>query len=260
MSLQEKVIVTTTTFYKNPGPGGKDKVRFDLVCNLVRLAVDDSHIVVIVDDSPDPQVKRELERFGACVVPQSEKGMGPGRRQVWREARLLVSPDVSAILWTEPEKPDIIRSIGSMVSRMREQNAHAAIPSRSLESWKTYPSFQRETEQIAGLVYNYLYPSGTTPFDPMFGPVCFLPSELPYFTEFKPEEFGLPDTYVQHYAPILMRSRGRRVISVEVVFIYPPVQRDEEETTKATEMIEKRFWQARQLIAAYFTLHQHLAS
>lgn len=255
-----KVIVTTTTFYKNPE--GRDEVRFRLACELVKLARDDGHSVVIVDGSPTKEVSEELRELGARVVLQSEKGMGPGRRQVWREAQLLVSPDVSAILWTEPEKPDIVRSIKRMVSCMYEQNAHAAIPSRSLRSWETYPSFQRESEQKAGSVYNDFFPSRTDlPFDPMFGPVCFLPSELPYFTRNYCVQWGLPDTYVQHYAPIFMRLRGCKVVPVSVDFVYPPGQKAEEEgTTRAAEMVEKRLWQLEQLVAAYSTLNKHFGN
>lgn len=253
MQSFERVIVTTTTFYEDPS--GNDKVRFDLACELVRLAIGNGHIVVIVDGSPACDVGEKLKNIGAHVFTQSEKGMGAARRQVWIEAGKLVTPDIAAILWTE-EKPDIIRSLAKMVPHIREQNAQAVIPSRSLASWETYPDLQRGSEQIANLVYNKLFPSSGVCWDPMFGPVCFHPDALAHFTGINPTTLGLPDTYVQHYAPVYMRYLGLKVDSIEVDFIYPPGQRDEEEREKIAEMSAKRLWQMTQLITAYFAIYE----
>ncbi len=255
MQLANKVVLTTTTFYKDPG--GKDKVRFELVCELTELARSAGHTVVIADGSPVPDVRERLVRAGALVFPRSRVGMGAMRRQVWTEAGNFITSDIAAILWTE-EKPDIVRSIGKMVACIRERNAQVAVISRSQASWETYPGFQRRSEEAANLVYNNLFPNGDELSDPMFGPVCFLPSELIHFAVMNPTAWNLPDTYLQHYVPVFMRSRGHEVISCEVNFVYPPKQRAEEETVKIEEMVEKRLSQMRQLVAAYFAIHQRL--
>lgn len=252
-----KAIITTTTFYSDIA--GKDKVRFDLACELVELARENGHILVVVDGSPVPDVAQKLKKAGAHVFPQSEKGMGASRRQVWIESNKLVTPDVAAIVWTE-EKPDIIRSVKKMIDHMYKRNSQAVIPSRSMGSWNTYPVFQQESEQIANYVYNELFPNIDGLLDPMFGPVCFCPSEMTYFTDFKPAAWGLSDTYLQHYIPPFMRSKGRKVTSLEVDFVYPPQQRAEEENERNAEMVEKRLWQLKQLIAAYFTMRKRFCS
>lgn len=253
MQPHGQVIVTTTTFYKDPD--SKDKVRFGLACELVELAKNDGHIVVIVDGSPGAKVRKELKKRGAHVALQLEEGMGSARRQVWNEAKNFVSADTAAIIWTE-EKPDIVFSIANMVACMREQDARIVIPSRSRESWETYPVFQRESEQVANLVYNNLFSSPDEPFDPMFGPVCFRPDELPLFVGFNPAEWGVPDTYVQFYAPILLFLRRLRVASVRVDFNYPLEQRVEEKTDRAMEIIEKRLMQLKQLVTSFFIMHK----
>ena len=73
MPSKDRVVVTTTTFYSDPD--GKDKVRFNLARELVGLAREDGHIVVIVDGSPALGVKEALLGEGARVVPQAEKGL-----------------------------------------------------------------------------------------------------------------------------------------------------------------------------------------
>lgn len=254
MPSEGRVIVTTTTFYGDPD--GKDKVRVNLACELVELAGQNGHIVAIVDGSPVSSAKERLEKRGAHVVLQSEKGMGPARRQVWKYAQNFVTSDVAGILWTEPEKPDIVRSIGALVSCMNEQGAHVVIPARDAGSWETYPAFQRQSEQTANLVYNKLFAGSGAPFDPMFGPVCFRPRVLPLFAEFYPADWGLPDTYVQHFAPVSLRPRGFKVVSKSVDFVYPPAQRAEEETALAPEMMGKRLWQLKDLVAAYFIMQK----
>lgn len=83
---RSKVIVTTTTLY--PDFTGNDKVRFDLICQLCEEAKKRDYAIVIADGSCD-EVKDAFVNRGAHVIAQ-EKGMGPGRRQVWKEAAKLV--------------------------------------------------------------------------------------------------------------------------------------------------------------------------
>jgi len=250
----DRVIVTTTTFYKDPR--GKDKVRFELACELAKKAFKAGHIVVIVDGSPDLGVEGALVDQGAHVFKQIEPGMGPSRRQVWQEAGKFVDSNIAGILWTEPEKPDVIRSVPKMLSAMKKLNALVVILRRTEKTWETYPGFQRRTESIANLVYNNLFSNPNYQFDPMSGPVLIQPDALSRFVEFIPANWGLPDTYVQHYVPVLMRLRDLNVVSVDVDFVYPLAQKAEEEAGLSLEMQKKRLWQLEQLVEAYFTMRR----
>jgi len=246
------VIVTTTTFYTDPM--GKDRVRFDLARELTQRSVAEGYSIVIVDASPERTVAERLASDGALVFAQLEKGMGAGRRQVWRHANVLIRPDTQGSLWTEPEKPDIVRFIPAMISRMKEKKAKVIIPTRSTASWETYPGFQRASEQIANRVYNNLFQPEQL-LDPMHGPVLFTLDALPAFIDFNPAAYGLPDTYVQHYVPPwYMRREGWKIAALEVDFVYPPQQKAEEETTQLGLMMEKRLDQLGKLVDAYFTI------
>lgn len=249
-----KTVVTMTTWCDDPQ--NRDKTRFGLACELTRRAIQDGHIVVIADGSKNDYVPTELEKIGANVLLQSGESMGEERRRLWKRAQEFVTSDVAAILWTE-EKPDLISYIPAMVTRMKEQDAAVLIPSRSDDSWDSYPKFQQETERTANSVYNYLFPGEDgEQLDPMFGPVCFSPETLHYCYDFDPISYGLPDTYIQHFVPVFMKSQGHKVTSINVEYRYPPEQKTEEESTKLKEMVEKRGWQLRQLVDAHLTMHQ----
>lgn len=249
-----QVILTTTTFYRDPF--GNDEIRFDLAKELVELAKQANHEIVIVDGSPNDEVAKILQGLGAIVTKQEKGGMGASRRQAWEKAREYLKSNSSGTLWTEPEKPDIVRFIPEMASHIQEENAAVLIPSRSTKSWETYPAFQRESEPIANFTYNKLFPN-KNPLDPMFGPVLFRPNQIDFMIGFRPEAWGLPDTYVQHYLPPFIRARKQKVASLIVDFQYPPAQKAEEEGPKAGEMFAKRLAQLGELIKSYWIIKGH---
>ena len=125
------------------------------------------------------------------------------------------------------------------------------IPRRSEASWQTWPKFQRESEKNANKRYNEIF--GTDNVDVMFGPVAFSMAVAGEFISCTPQTFGVDDTYIQHYAPIIARYRyGANVVRVvEVDMTYPPMQRSEEEGAQNNAMLEKRRWQAKSLTEAY---------
>lgn len=241
-----EVVVVTTTFY-----GSTAEPRFGLTCKTIELARQAGRVVVVVDGSPDPSIADTFRALGALVFPQEKPGMGASRRQAFgcaiQHLRDIGEPK-GVVFWTEPEKHDIIRFIPEIVEPL-ESGALVVIPNRSQASWKTYPEFQVVSEQAANAAY--ARHTGREGYDPMFGPVAFLvtPEIENLLLNFDPEKHGVPDTYVQHYIPLFLT--GETVASVEVDFVYPPDQREQEESADNEEIRKKRAWQLETLVKAY---------
>lgn len=246
-----KGIIVTTTFYKSV-----EELRFRLACDMVRVAIAHGHKVVIVDNSPIPEVAESLRKLNSEVFPQLHKGIGAGRREAFFHASEVARREkIDYIIWTEPEKIDFVRSIEYLISALVENKdtmgnrmADIVIPRRSEKSWETWPSFQVESEKAANQVYNRVF--DVNGFDPMFGPVAFHVEVACYFI-LSVGNSVRPDTYIQHYAPIEARHDGKKVLSVEIDITYPPEQRTEEEGVAKEEMLEKRKWQLKTLTEAY---------
>lgn len=263
----------TTTFYKSV-----EETRFKLAKELIRQALANDHDVVVVDGSPNPEIREDFATLGPTqlvetpkllVFAQMKRGMGGSRRELFAVARdghdelmhdvgpfsPLSRKAPSIFVWTEPEKVDLIRLIPKIVAPIVAGEAEIVIPYRTPEGLRTYPVFQQVSEALADLAYMEI--TGLSG-GPMFGPVAFSREVAPLFAECEPMIAGVEDTYIQHYAPMIAFARGRRVEAVEVDFNYPPEQRAEEEGTLSPEMLEKRMRQATTLIRAYFALGRHL--
>lgn len=249
------VIVVTTTFYKST-----DELRFRLACDMVGAAVADGHKVVIVDGSPIPQVAETLRGLGAQVFPQLHKGMGPGRREAFFHSyEIAIQDKIEVILWTEPEKVDLVRWIGKITQPINNRHAPIVIPKRSEKAWETWPAFQRQSEQRANRVYKESF-NFDEDLDPMFGPVAFHISRAVDFMMCHMGNAGdeIPDTYIQHYAPLIAHHTGSHIASVEIDMVYPPEQRAEEEGSANEAMLAKRKIQLETLTTAYRAIAKSL--
>lgn len=249
-----KTVIVTTTFYKSV-----DELRFRLACDMVKAAVADDHIVVVVDGSPIPEVAETLKSLGANVFPQLHNGMGAGRREAFFHAVEIGEKEgVYHFLWTEPEKVDLIRFVGTIMLCLDETGAMIVIPKRSEIAWSSWPTFQRESEEKANEVYNEVF--GSEGFDPMFGPVAFhIHASVVFIRAYCPPtayENMVPDTYIQHYAPILLAGVDREVTIayVTIDMQYPSEQRAEEEGSANKAILEKRKMQLETLTNAYRAL------
>ena len=243
-----KVVVVTTTFYKDVA-----ELRFRLACQLVEKAVADDHKVVIVDGSPITEPAERLRALGAEVFPQLHKGMGPSRREAFFHAvEVAWREKTPFILWTEPEKDDLIRWIEEIFRSIALGVADIVIPARTKESWETWPTFQVESEKEANAVYNKAM--GLSGFDPMFGPVAFHANWATCFVFARGNGGLVEDTYIQHYAPIVARRSGAKLQAKFIDIVYPPEQRAEEEDTQNEAIRAKRQKQLSSLTTAYLVL------
>lgn len=217
-------VLLTTTFYKST-----DELRFKLACQTIQKAVNADYPMVIIDSSRYTEIAEEFVRLGAIVYPQTLDGMGASRRQAFYHAlhylRFELKSQEGIVLWLEPEKYDLIRSIPQIIKPIESGQAKIAIAKRSPESWQTYPDFQQESERKANRAYEEA--TGRQGFDPMFGVVAFLARILHKHLFFSPERSEINDTYIQHYLPLL--EPRENAVSIEIDFKYPPEQKAAEE-------------------------------
>ncbi len=182
--------------------------------------------------------------------------MGPGRREAFFHATELADANsIEHIVWTEPEKADLIRFVSQIVEPIDAVRSPIVIPKRSELAWSSWPAFQRKSEEEANAVYNEVF--GTKGFDPMFGPVAFHVLVAETFIRAYPHPADymdvVPDMYIQHYAPVFWKvlHPDSAVLSVEIDMQYPREQREQEEGSANDAMLEKRKMQLETLTKAY---------
>lgn len=249
--MRAQVVVATTTFYRN-----LSDLRCLLTIELIKKARGAGHIIVIVDDSPDPTIAEYFRAKGALVFRQAGRGMAQSRREAFEHAAVdlhsrLETDEYGIILWTE-EKPFIIEHIPKIIRPIVETEASAVIAKRSPAAFTTWPAFQAESEQAANAVYNEVTGRRS---DPMFGPVAFYASLADAFINSRPEEYGVPPFaagYLQHFGIIEIIAEGYRVADSEPLdVVYPALQKEQEETLLISEMRQKREQQMQELSEGY---------
>ncbi len=256
--MQRKAVVVMTTLTR---PSGEDDVRLALASEVVELASQKRHMVLVSEKHyiDNPSAVDRLEAAGAQVFPQIGSTPGQDRRDLFKFAQRILHnhSEFDGVLWTE-EKPYMVTYIEEMIERMRERRAVALIPGRSTRSLATWPEFQRKSEETANMVYNHLFgQSEDGLYDPMHGPTYFSREVISTVTLFEPSMFGLKDVYIQHYVPPVLISRRHKIATLEIECEYPTAQKTEEEGTKFKEMVERRLGQQQQLIDAHLKLHKH---
>lgn len=246
--LRRKTAILTITRYTST-----EELRLHLACQMIGNAVALGYDFLIIDSSPDKLVRHFLSRAGAVVYRQtSQPGMGNQKRELFRIASWSVGMMESDcrftgpefFLWSEPEKPDLIRSIPKIIAPLESGEADIVIPERSKESLETYPEFQIESEMRMNLSY---YEATGLRADPTFSPVAFTRNILPLFANCDPPAQygdGAHDNYIQLYAPLAALSGGHIVKTVKVDCFYPLAQRREESSQLLEAMVEKRRIQA----------------
>ncbi|MEK7629876.1 MAG: hypothetical protein AAB432_00635 [Patescibacteria group bacterium] len=248
-----RVLVVTTTMYQNI-----EEVRFKLACEFVRQAIEKGYQVLIIDNSPENIISDVLQAIGATVVDGKGRSFQEQRRLAFELAADEKKKQlISAIIWSEPEKVQIIKYIPEIIAPIITGQADVVIPSRSEKAWRSYPSFQQKTEKLINFTYCEL--TGILA-DPSFGPEAYSPDASQVFVDCFSKNYGqkLPSPYLQAIAPIEAFARGLRVSAVYIDFEYPPEQKTEEEGPRFLEMVEKRLQQQEDQIRTFFAVAKKL--
>ncbi len=242
-----KVVIATTTMYREPS------LRARLAVEMVAKASNQGHEIVIVDGGSYPgfwaAAASQRTHFVAEVPGLT---MAAGRRLAVSRAMELASPD-GIVLWTEPEKVDLVRSIPEIALAFTWEKADLIVPMRSAQSWRTYPPEQGFSEGVINQAFNYC--SGKMAWDVTFGPFAMNAKSCELYMQYA-DEFG--GKWESHQVLFLRAlARNLKVAPLrEIDFNYPAEQCESEEGKEA--MFMKRLEQARVIIPAMYRMAERL--
>ncbi len=227
--MVKDTVLATTTFSKS----------YDLRARLAVQTMEEArrygYRIVVVDGGSDEKFRRDMRSRGAVLLDETERGMGPSRRQALRAARNLIGSE-GIIAWLEPEKWPLVSELWKVLGPVRLGYADFVQPSR--QSLNSYPPYQQEAERRGN--FAFLQATGLD-LDVWFGPRIIGPRALPFWLDYQ-GEYG--DKWESVMIPILRAAAaGLRILGEEVHYVHPPEQTaaevgDEEMDRKRDEQLE----------------------
>lgn len=238
-----------------------DKVRGDLCLELVRKSSKIGYQVVMIDTLSSKTFRKALSLIPNLHLIKKNVPIkrSPVRRLGFKIASKI--PGIEVIIYNEPEKISLIDSIPEIVKPILENKADIVVPKRNDNLFKTsYPEYQYQSETEANNLYNSqlkikgLLSSKSEELDMFFGPRAFKNTSqiLSLFTkkvvfskkirkatdslEFEVEEFS----NALFFPIVSALKKGFKVLSVEIKFTYPKLQKENEEVGSKELFIAKR--------------------
>ena len=163
------IAVVTVTYYED------NESRFELACDLIKLAQWKKIPLFVVDDSPlhmkeylhEALTDYDADEEDVCVYafPQNRKlyqGKGGALRQAIHEATQWLkmhNEDLSkcTICFTEPEKVDLLNHIHDITKPILDGSAQVVVPYRNNHLFQTtYPIEQYHSETFGNLHFDLL--------------------------------------------------------------------------------------------------------
>lgn len=254
-----------------------DKIRGDLALDTISKAREEGYTVVVGDWQTPQSFHIEVRKIlDTVLIKRRSSKASPGKRQVLKRVRMISG--IKVIVLTEPEKTSLIEDCMSfIIDPILKGRADIVIPKRNEELFKkTYPSFQYESETEGNRTYNEeliahkLIALDGNSLDMFFGPIVFVNNEKIFSLFVKRYHFTPNDKSKHHqlfdvegssnvnFFPIVQALRkGYKVLSVEVPFEYPILQRQNEERGDKQFFMNKRRNQELGLVSElrYFLSH-----
>lgn len=267
MKLDPKsIVIAATTKYPNWYRGkaldlaNTDKVRGDLAIQSIDAAIKNNYTVVINDGDSSKEFKDELAKRGIFVQARIGESRATARRQLIEYASHI--PGAKVILRIEPEKVSLVKNcIPQLVEPILRGEADIVVPKRRQDLFSSsYPDYMYRSEIYANKKYNdILHEFKILPqdeeFDFFFGPIVFSnkPNILNLFLEsfevrltkepvigarryIDPQDFSNP----QILGVVKALYMGIKVKSVEVPFVYPITQKENELINKVSFMQKRK--------------------
>lgn len=276
----DRIVIATNLLYKNyksiaageqKEDADTDGIRGDLAIECLSKALESEVRVVAADGGSSPDFLSALEKFKneglLTLVTSSISGRVPQRRNAFETAASL--PGSKAIIYIQPEKVSLIDHLAEISRPILDGSADIVVPKRNPELFReSYPSYMRDSEIRVNKTYDWLMQRAglmrkDQSFDWFFGPVVF--KNDPKITSLFLETYQLTDPIKSrigansnpemnsgsHYFPIIKALFNKlRVQSVEVPFVYPKAQRDNEMSAEKIAQFQTR----RQLDGAAYRL------
>lgn len=258
------VAIATNTFYPKWYRGKlksikhTDKIRGDLSLELLQQAVARGCRVICVDGNSNKTYKAALQEVpGLVLIKRKSAGRGESKRRGLKEASKI--PGVKAIVLTEPEKVSLITDcLDELVRPILFDGVAVVVPQRNEKRFKQfYPSYMYQSEIEGNNIYNQalrtngIIKENMPDLDFFFGPRV-LSNEKKIVSVFMRRYHFIgksplstlydPDSYsnVLFFSVINALKRKMNVQSVEVPFVYPQLQKENENSGPKDVFILKR--------------------
>ena len=178
-----KVAIVTTTFYGNNPEG---ILRKRLATDFLTGAVEKGYEVFLVDGGTDNGAfLASMNTMGVHCYGETQHGLSGSRREALGHSQEYADRyGIDYIIWTEPEKVDMIRHIPRLVEGIEANHAHIAVPFR--KNMRQYPGAQRNSEQFGNQRHTdlgYMDMRGK-PIDTFAGPKLWVRGVTPFFFVF----------------------------------------------------------------------------
>lgn len=266
----DKIVAATNFLYKNYHAlpedqqrdiGDTDGIRGDLAIQSISNAISQGVQVVAADGRSSEEFLSTIKGFESSglltIVSTNKPGRGPQRRAAFEKAIQLTGKQT--IIYFQAEKDSLMDYLTEITKPIVDGSADIVVPARTSDLFEqSYPNYMRESELNVNKTYNWLmHKAGILPKDEnldwFFGPVVFRndPEIVSYFLK----EYGLrspirsrvgaqpnPELHSDgHYFPIIEALfNKKRVVGVEIPFVYPKAQRDNEMSPERVAQFQQR--------------------
>lgn len=211
-----KTVVATTSFYLLDSESSR--VRSELALELMKQTKCKGYELVVADNGSSPEFLNKLKANDVEYVLQTKPGFGNGKRLAIEEA----SKKGDLIFLVEPEKVSLIDFIEQLTAPLISKEAEIVIPKR--KSMASYPFFQQKSEELLNIFWMNVT---KTDFDISFGPRIFNKEISNYFLNYNSQN---GDRWESIFLPIIDAIKDdRKIKSVEVEYLHPKVQKENEE-------------------------------
>lgn len=235
-----------------------EKVRGDIALELLSKAVSGGYTVICVDGLSGRSFHKALAQVqGLNVLHRKTPGRGVNRRQAIKF--LSKVEGVKVIILTEAEKLSLLTDcLEQIVTPILGGEADIVVPGRQDNLFKSsYPDYMYTSEVEGNKIYNEalrthgILKPGTPDIDFFFGPRAF--RNDPKIVSLFMRKYTLtgetllrnlfdPDAYsnILNFPIINALKANLRVKDVEVPFVYPRMQKENEEVGEREVFILKR--------------------
>ena len=236
-----------------------DKIRGDLALEFVRMAKEMGYQVVIVNGKSEEAFSKELSKIrGIHILKRYDSSASSDRRKVVEIASGL--SQIKVIILCEPEKTSFLSGcIDKILKPLLENKADIVVPKRQTALFKlSYPKYMFESEREGNVFYNEalkangLLITNSEDFDMFFGPRAFVNKQEVVKLFMRKYEIGHASFSFAGYSnterfsnslffPIVSALKeSLKVQSVTVPFVYPKIQKENEEKGARELFLEKR--------------------
>lgn len=237
-----------------------DKIRGDLILYATKFAAGVGHRVVLVDGGSAKTFVFQLKKIAGVKLFQSKvPKRSPNRRKAIFEASKIHG--IKVIVMTEIEKVSLITDcMNLIVSPILHGDADVVVPKREEVLFKkSYPDYMFESEVEGNIMYNEalrangLLSSHQDDLDVFFGARVFRNNRQmlknllshyeahPFDSLIEHKLFNLEEYSNAQFFPVVKAlTKGLKVVSVEVPFVYPEKQKENEQFGEKELFLLKR--------------------